>query len=355
MIYSLDEITLIPSVTSNVNSRSEVHPFDENGKLPLFVAPMTCLVDKSNFPIFNQKTYAIMPVFHDKERITEPFTVERQWFACTLNQIAEICDVTEHSDAEYWVCIDVANGHMSKLYTYAKKFKHKFPKSLLMVGNIANAETYLKCSEANIDYVRVGIGGGSGCVTSVNTGFHGNHTMLLNQINDLRWRIGLGTRTKVVADGGIDNFARAIKCLALGADYVMMGKAFACCEESLCEKVYVHKTIDAFNREKFDVKSLAEYHMERKELDKLGYTYAGKYYGQASYQGQIDRFGYYKNVEEGVSLYVPMNNTYTHFTEQFEGYLRSAMSYAGVFTLDEFCGNVRYEIQSIAEFNAYNK
>ena len=62
-----------------------------------------------------------------------------------------------------------------------------------------------------------------------------------------------------------------------------------------------------------------------------------------------------KSAPEGVTVYIPMENTYNEFMDLFESYLRSAMSYNGSFTLDEFIGKVDYAVQTLSEFNSYNK
>lgn len=52
-MYSLDEIGLLPSSNPvNINSRQECCPFNEDGNLPIFVAPMTSVLDFSNYEKF---------------------------------------------------------------------------------------------------------------------------------------------------------------------------------------------------------------------------------------------------------------------------------------------------------------
>ena len=137
----------------------------------------------------------------------------------------------------------------------------------------------------------------------------------LNQIGDFR--------TKVVADGGITTISRAIKALALGADYVMMGRVFAECKEAC------GVTID-----------------ER---------YKRMYYGQSSKEGQMDRFGKIKANPEGTAIWVDVTTNLDTFTTKFAAALRSAMSYCGAHNLEEFIGKVKYEYMSPVEFQAYNK
>ena len=63
----------------------------------------------------------------------------------------------------------------------------------------------------------------SGCLTSTNTGIHYPMASLISDISDIRPK---NYKCKVVADGGIGTYSEVIKCLALGADYVMAGGIF---------------------------------------------------------------------------------------------------------------------------------
>lgn len=368
-IISLDQIALIPKVLSNVDTRKDVNPFDENGKLPIFVAPMTCILNVDNYDLFNSKTYAVLPVFADNSYLLEALKLSNGWFAIPFDVFKKLADCTEKvDDGHFFICVDMADGHIRSLYEYVTKFKRMYPNAKVMIGNIANAQTYAECCRAGVDYVRVGIGGGNGCVTSIRTGFHNSIVNMLEEINQIRQDVDSKqcypkdvVATKVIADGGIDSIGKAIKCLALGADYVMMGRLFAQCDESRGKKFYAwcmdnlrsyiddpYAKVSKELEEKLNI-------CEKLPDDVNNQILVKEYYGQASEKGQIDRFGYVKSVPEGVTMYLPCPYTYSEFVKEFEGYLRSAMSYNGSFTLDEFIGKVEYKEQSLSEFNSYNK
>ena len=353
-MYSLDEIGLIPAVVSEVKHRAEVDPF-YNDKLPIFVSPMTCLIDKSNWEKFHHsKVTPIWPIRNAGINRCMPFV--EGWVAVTIEEFKSLFNRCGASDAVphgyYKILIDCANGNMDELFKIVEDAKQEYgTKLVVMIGNIANPETYFECCKSHVDFVRVGIGGGSGCTTSVQTGIHASMPWILEGIKRIKRDLYLmpdlsrhavhvnfeqyikyhgWTITKVVADGGITNPSRAIKCLALGADYVMMGKAFAECKE-----------VDVHQREEFD--------------GPFDLKYFNHYYGQSSEQGQTDRFGKVKANPEGTDLWVPVTTTLEEFTSKFEAALRSAMSYCGAKTLDDFIGKVKYEYMSPDEFRAYNK
>lgn len=181
----------------------------------------------------------------------------------------------------------------------------------------------------------------SACTTGVQTGIHASMVWLLSEIqkfktgdiwvtenktDSIRFDYWLRTNgykaTKIIADGGIDTIDKAIKCLALGADYVMMGKLFAQCEEAC-------GAVDAFHNR--------------------------KYYGMASEQGQKDISGGVHKNAEGIETWVPIKYTLNEFLDKFEAALRSCMSYCGAHNLDEFIGEVHWEPMTECEFKSYYK
>ena len=150
-----NDISIIPETLSSISSRSEIDPY-LNGKLPLFTAPMDTVIDETNIDEFEKNNINIcLP------RNVKYDSVKNDNFFYSYG-LDEIIDILEsNSNLPKKVLIDVANGHMLRLYEVSKQIKEKYGDNIeLMVGNIANPETYTKFCEIGVDYVRVGIGGG---------------------------------------------------------------------------------------------------------------------------------------------------------------------------------------------------
>ena len=332
MQYSLNEICLLPSATpTDITSRKQVNPFDENGNLPIFVAPMTSVLNENNYKIFADK--GVIPIL--PRNCTETRDIAEVWHSYSLQEFESIIDSSKDYNG-YHILIDVANGHMRKIYDLVKKAKEKWPNIVIMIGNIANPAIYYKCCDAGVDYVRVGIGGGSVCSTSVQCGIHASHQYMIENIKKLSCYYNNPIRTKIIAHGGINTLDKAIKALAIGYDYVMMGKCFAECEEACGE----------IKSEYISLPSV--YDQEKREIKYR------KYYGMASEQGQIDISGGCTKNPEGVETWIPIITTLNAFVIRFEAALRSTMSYTGATTLEKFHDS-EYDIQSIEEFKSYYK
>ena len=361
-MYSLNEIGLLPSSTpSPIHSRKDVNPYvchinleAPRIKLPLFVSPMPCIVNKDNYSLFNEYVQPILPRGKDVKAIAHHM-VEGKWAAVSLREfVALFCykisdEVIEAAKVNpvVHVCIDMANGHMEELCNAIKTAKSIFKDNLvIMAGNIAHPKMYVELADAGADYIRVGIGGGNACSTSVLTGIHASLPWLLEEITKIKALSSRPFKAKVVADGGIDTIDKAIKCLALGADFVMMGKMFAQCKEACGET----KTIDTWNVERGIPEAISIYSYTSSKKA----TYR-KYFGNASADGQKEMFGKATKPSEGVSTWVEVNTTIKEFSDKFESALRSAMSYTGASKLSEFVGKVEWKPMSIEEFKSYYK
>lgn len=179
--YSYNDLTIVPEVISDVSSRSECNPFIKENWLPIIASPMASVVNENNLQSFiDNGITPIVPRNIDLDR-RESLMNDKQWVALSLKEF-EFCFITEANKRDlgkhYFICVDIANGHMKSLYLTcraAKTLADKYGYTLtIMTGNIANAETYKWISEFTykdkndkthcvIDFIRVGIGGGSGC------------------------------------------------------------------------------------------------------------------------------------------------------------------------------------------------
>lgn len=137
-----------------------------------------------------------------------------------------------HQPPEY-VTIDVAHGHSLMVDQMLQAVRAALPDTFIIAGNIGTVSAALELESFGADAVKVGLGPGSACLTSPNTGFgtRGWQLAAVHQIaNKLR-------HTAVIADGGIKNYGDIAKSIALGADMVMLGGMLAAHEESPGETV----------------------------------------------------------------------------------------------------------------------
>lgn len=330
MLYSLDEVTLIPSSKLTIiNSRSECDIY-RGGKLPIFVSPMSCVIDMNNAQLFeNSNLNVIYPRTIPWESRVNLLTKEK-WVAFGFKETQMLYHIWE-ADMKYGkkldfkphILIDQANGHMSSLYDLCRDIKELLGDNVvLMVGNVANPDIYFKYSSIGVDYVRVSVGTGNACTTSSQTGFHYPMASLLINIKEDKKFYKHDKFPKIIADGGMIYNSQIIKALALGADYVMLGKAMAMCEEACGESIW-------------DISST---------------SYIREYYGMSTHKAQnlihncsgIQNDNFIEKREEGISDYVKISYSIKDWVDWFENDLRSAMSYAGYKKLNEFIGEVDY-------------
>lgn len=393
--YSYNDLTIVPSRISYIDSRSECNPFVYGNKLPIFTAPMSSVVGLDNY--LKWESNGIIPILPrtiplDWEGLLD-LVYKGYWVALGLDEFKKLEDELklELITDKARVLLDIANGHMNSIYFLSKKLKNKFGDKIeIMIGNIANPETYLDCIDAGIDYVRCSIGSGAGCLTTSNTGIHYPIASLLDEINKLKGRSI--NPPKVIADGGIRNYSDVIKALALGADYVMIGGLFSQFLESSGEIIctdsnkIVHqrdsiykflfdnaKCSDIIDRDSSDgdenigVKKydfavevdleICKEHIKRNlinhfEIEKLFYGMSTKraqmMIGVSGVLGKL-------KTSEGIEKKVVVKYTMNQWVENMIDYLKSAMSYCGCIDLQSFIGKQTLIPNSPGEIGAVNK
>ena len=370
--YGYNDVMIQPAVVSDINHRSECNPYIEDGMLPIFTAPMSTVVDTQNYDLFYENhLFAILPRNINWE-IRKEWIYKGKWVAVSLGEFEDfICKEDNFcqcpKDYHLRIVIDVANGHMKKIFMLSCLAKIIHGNHLeIMSGNIANPKTYDDYCGAYIDYVRVGIGGGAGCITSSNTGIHDGIASLLNDINSYKaYRKANGKfYTKVVADGGIRGYSDVIKALALGADYVMIGSVLAQTVESAAP-IYKKNKIGAVATEPFsevttkDIRPLNEDKCLGKWVDKNGKVYGHLYkefYGMASKYGQISINGEKTKTSEGIKKELEVTTNLDTWVDNMTAYLRSAMSYCNITDVTCFTPtNVTVQVISNNTVNSINK
>lgn len=338
MKYGYNDVSIVPAKISYVNHRSDIIPLYGYCMLPIFTAPMSSIYIKNNISFLMNDIYDIVPRSVDiKDRLsTKLFGM---WRAFSLSEIEKYFIENRQDYFTYKICIDIANGHLNHLYEVVKKLKLLYPRCKIMTGNIANPETLLIADNAGVDYIRLGIGSGSGCITSSNTAIHYPMVSLINDC--YRYKKQWNLKIKLIADGGIRNYDDVIKALALGADYVMIGGLFAECKDT--NPNYYIKSNGVYckaNEEDLQNPDIQLYH---------------KFYGMASKQGMKD-LHLNKHTAEGITRYIPIKYDSLHqWASNMKDYLRSAMSYCNVKRLQDFIGTPKVTIISNNAKNAINK
>ena len=368
--YSYTDLTIVPARISQITSRSMCNPFDENGMLPLFTAPMSSVVNEKNFELWKKRgIIPILPRNVSFEKRVE-YLKNGEWVAMSLNEYNDIF-VKENKFAlngirKYKVCIDIANGHMIDLYETIKKSKniayHNGYEISIITGNIANPETYDFIRNYEVDYIRLSIGSGNGCITTSNTGIHYPIASLIDACNDIRTSSanidGYEKYPKIIADGGIRNYSDAIKALALGADYVMVGSLFSSFIESAalmqCKNIYGYPEI--YNVDESILYSLDEENEKIKRIAIESHDIKKIFYGMSTKRAQIE-IGNNINLKtsEGCEKMIDCKYTLSQWTDNFISYLKSAMSYTNCKTLKEFRCYAKLIINSQNETNSVNK
>ena len=338
MKFDWNDISIVPETLSSISSRKEVDP-TYSGKLPIFTAPMDKVIDETNVNQFVENNINVCLPRHVKYEVVKN---EDYFYSYGLDEIIEILD--KKSQLPKRILIDVANGHMQKLYDTAKEIKQTYGDKIeLMIGNIANPDTYKKYCEIGVDYIRVGIGGGSACTTSANVSIHYPMASLISEC--AYFKSIYDKPTKIVADGGFRNFSDIIKALALGADYVMLGGIFNKCLDS-CGETFMKDSQSQY----YQVDFLKAMNAFDAGVDVYKY-----YRGMSTKEVQKSWNRSELKTGEGITKYNKVEYTLEGWCENFTDYLKSAMSYCDSRNLNEFIGEVRYEIISQNSFMRFNK
>lgn len=336
-LYDWDNITIIPEALSEISSRTEINILNDDGKLPLFIAPMDTVIDENNAKLFLDKGFEVCLT----RGIKYSEDLKDCFFSFGLDEIIEIIEIGGELPSK--VLIDIANGHMRKLYNTAKKIKEEYD-VILMIGNIANPETYKLYSEIGVDFIRCGIGAGSGCTTSANGAIHYPMASLIKECYDISCT--LDTPAKIIADGGFKKFPDIIKSLACGSDGVMLGGIINKSLES-CSPCYVYND----KMEEFEQVPLED----AKVLMKNNQDIFKYFRGMSTKEVQAAWGKSTLKTAEGITKYNKVEYTIDGWLDNFSDYLKSNMSYCNKRTLEEYKGKVDVRFITSEAYIRFNK
>jgi len=298
-----DDISLIPTNISRMKTRKEVETSTEflNMKLslPVISSPMESvtgiemakgLASMGCLGIINRFDSSLNELVKNDNNNGKIKAV-----SVALNAPDELIEKLVHLGCI--ICIDTANANNHEVLSKAEQIKSKF-KVKLIVGNIAHGGTLKQLVDAGADAVRVGIGSGSVCTTSIQTGIGIGQVSSLLDVYFARKEQKLNI--SIIADGGIKGAGDVAKAIALGADAVMLGRLLAGTKETPGEIIRYNDQLWKKYRgsASFGVKMKNEF-IEGEET-------------MVPYKGQL------KNVIDGIS----------------DG-LRSSMSYMNCISLEE--------------------
>jgi IMP dehydrogenase/GMP reductase len=228
-IYYKD-INLIAKPQNLISSRKEI-PVE---LYRVFVSPMTAVVG----PKFAEKALELglqvcLHRFCDTEEQVKLFNYlkcseykTRLWAAIGLNDFHRFSELYQNGCRRY--LIDIANGYLDAVVQYTKDFYENFPESQFMVGNVHSKEGVKLYKGLKGIYIRIGIGNGQACKTSVVAACNRGQVTELLECCPVSNKYGINT----VSDGGIVTASDAVKAFGLGANYIMMGGYFSKAEEA---------------------------------------------------------------------------------------------------------------------------
>ena len=298
-----DDISLVPKEISQFNSRSECIAkcsfLGEELLVPVLSSPMDSvtgvvmaneLAEAGCLGIVNRFDSSLDHIIHNLEETSEIKAV-------SIGLQTEESVIAKFAERKIIICIDTANANNVAVLNKCEEIKSKHDIKII-VGNIAHGATLTDLVNAGADAVRIGIGGGSVCTTSVQTGIGiGQVSSLLNVYFE---REKQKVKIDLIADGGIKSAGDVAKAIALGADVVMLGRMLAGTKETPGEVIRYN--------------------------DQLWKKYRGSASFGVKMKGEF---------VEGEETMVPYKGTVRNIINNIHDGLRSTMSYMNKLSVDE--------------------
>jgi IMP dehydrogenase len=211
------------------------------------------------------------------------------------------------------LCIDSSDGFSEWQKETIHYVKNNFGKDVIIgAGNVVDSKGFLYLAEAGADFVKVGVGGGSICITREQKGIGRGQATALIEVATARdeYFKKTGEYIPICSDGGIVQDYHMTLALSMGADFLMMGRYFARFDESPTRKLLI------------------------------GGNYVKEYWGEGSNRArnwQRYDMGGNENLkfEEGVDSYVPYAGRLKDNLDVTTGKIKSTMCSCGVTSISE--------------------
>ena len=212
------------------------------------------------------------------------------------------------------LCIDSSEGFSEWQKLTIAWIRERYGDTVKVgAGNVVDADGFRFLADCGADFVKVGIGGGSICITRETKGIGRGQATALIDVCKARdeYFEETGVYVPVCSDGGIVYDHHLTLALAMGADFVMLGRYFARFDESPTEKLF------------------------------FGGTYVKEYWGEGSNRARnwqrYDMGGDKKlSFEEGVDSYVPYAGPLKDNVDRTLSKVRSTMCNCGALNIKEF-------------------
>ncbi|GAB4293106.1 MAG: IMP dehydrogenase [Ignavibacteriaceae bacterium] len=313
-----DDISLIPTEVSEIRSRTEALTNCEflgiKLSLPVISSPMDTVtgIEMAKelsrlgcLGILNRFDSSLKEILGNK-------MIGNSIKSVSIALNTEMHEIEKLMENDFILCIDTANANNRAVLEKTSEIKKRF-NSRIIVGNIAHGASLKQLVDAGADAVRVGIGGGSVCTTSVQTGIGiGQVSSLLNVLFSRKEQ---KLDIKVIADGGIKNSGDVAKAVALGADAVMLGRMLAGTRETPGEVI-------KYNGQLWK-----------------------KYRGSASFGVKMKN-----EFIEGEETMVPYKGPVKNVIDSISDGLRSSMSYMNCKSIDELKNTETFAVLSTSSY-----
>lgn len=211
------------------------------------------------------------------------------------------------------LCIDSSEGFSEWQRRTLKYIRDKYGDSVKVgAGNVVDREGFMFLAEAGADFIKIGIGGGSICITREQKGIGRGQATAVQEVAAARneYFEKTGIYIPICSDGGIVHDYHITLALAMGADFVMLGRYFARFDESPTNKINVNG------------------------------SYMKEYWGEGSARARnwqrYDMGGAKKlSFEEGVDSYVPYAGSLKDNVALTLNKVKSTMCNCGVLSIPE--------------------